>query len=192
MEWFGDSPPPDLDRQLVPFGSLFPLRAPGDAWRPTPRSAALLHATLGILADEVDDDVYRHGPDPVLAGREGRWSVLHRLPRETWTVVTAWRRSLANALDLLAADLEAGRLPFPRCLAEHHALHLGLTDAAEALATDPDLVAADNAHLPADPTDYDWHGCRRSLMTTRTTTGVPATAWFLPFPDVEPRGAGRQ
>jgi len=94
---------------------------------------------------------------------------------------------MAAALDNLIEDLERGALPFPRTVAEQHGLLLALTDAAAMLAEDPDLVAEDNATLPADPTDYDWPACRRHLLTTRDTGAADPADWFQPFPDVEPR-----
>ncbi|WP_406277446.1 hypothetical protein [Embleya sp. NBC_00896] len=89
------------------------------------------------------------------------------------------------AADDLIADLERGRLPFPRCPAEHHGL--AVADAEATLDEDPDLVADEAAGLPADPTDYQWNACRRYLLTTCRTPDEDPQRWFAPFPDVEPR-----
>ncbi|MET7299646.1 hypothetical protein [Embleya sp. NPDC005575] len=158
MDTADQSPSPD--RGDLPFATLFPPHLPGDPWRPTARTAALLHTSLSLLADEIDDDIRTHGDRPVEAGAEGSWSVLHRLPRSTWDGGTPWRRNMAAAVDDLIADLERGRLPFPRCPAKHHGLGLALADAEATLDEDPDLVADEAAHLPADPRVRDrWRPC---------------------------------
>lgn len=185
MDTADDSPTPDRDD--LPFAALFPPRAPGDSWRPTSRTALLLHTSLSLLADDIEDDITTHGERPVEPGTEKSWSALHRLPTSTWRAGTAWRRLMAAAVDELIADLEQGLLPRPRSTAEHHALDLALADAAATLAEDPDLVADEAVGLPAEPSDYEWTVCRQHLLATRPTSAADPERWHAPYPDAQPR-----
>ena len=59
----------------------------------------------------------------------GFWMILDRLPEQTWHLPAWWRRQLARAFDDLALDVEAGRLPRPRCVAEEAALVIAVAGA---------------------------------------------------------------
>ncbi|WP_405010766.1 hypothetical protein [Kitasatospora sp. NBC_01539] len=193
------------------FAELFPLDGEdGDAgdWTLTPRTACLLHTQLIALADAAYDDLDEHEDDPVTDGDEPDWAVFFRLPRRTWTLHRAWRRTFARALDDLAEDLALGEWPLPRCLAEDVALRLALADARSLLGAQPESVADMMGDLPADLYDYDWDGCADELFgvygpedgdpdletADRTDDMLAAThpeGWFLAYEDSEERDPQR-
>ena len=88
----------------------------------TPRQRESLRTHLWVNADNTYDDVEEHGDHPVDYDSAGLWMILDRLPEQTWHLPAWWRRQLARAFDDLALDLEASRLPRPRCVAEEAAL----------------------------------------------------------------------
>ncbi|MFI6443979.1 hypothetical protein [Kitasatospora sp. NPDC050543] len=195
------------------FAELFPLDSDAEEgggigdWTLTPRTACLLHAQLLGLADAAYDDLEEHDGEPVLDGEDHEWGVFGRLPRRTWQLHRAWRRSMARAFDDLADDLALGEWPLPRCLAEDLALRMALTDARALLGAQPESVADMMGDLPADLYDYDWEGCLDELFgvygpeeapdldaSRRTDDLLAAThpeGWFLPYEDAEERDAQR-
>lgn len=166
---------PDDD---VPFGTLFPARAPSEPWYPTARTAALIHVTLSLLADDIDDDVVTFGDAPV-TDAPTLHSALHKFPEATWTADSAWRLSVAAVADELASALERGELPAPKSTAAWHILRVALNDAETDLAEDPDRIAAESMHLPADPLDYAWDDCRTNLLSGKPVPDEhDLTTWF--------------
>ena len=163
----------------------------------TPRTADLLFAALTVLADEAYDDVAEFGDEPVGSGDGIEWSVFAMLPRGTWRAGAHWRRKFARACDDLAGDLAAGRLPVPRCEAEHMAVHLAIEDAPDYLPDRDGTVDPAHEALPVTRWDYDWHGCAELLCSGRrvvvvyVTAGSDDAAWFDWFDGAEPRDPGR-
>lgn len=197
------SPRAPGEPELPPFERLFPVldHDCDDACPAThivPRTADLLFTTLVVLADEAYDDVAEFGDEPVGSGDGIEWSLFAMLPRGTWRATADWRRRFARACDDLAADLAAGQLPVPRCLAEHLAIQLAIEDAPDYLPNrDGGDDSVDLAHegLPVTRWDYDWDGCARVLCARRRVivlvVAEPEAAaddtWFDWFDDVEPR-----
>ena len=201
-------------RSAPPFAELFEPDPDPVGWWLTPRTAALLHQELSLLADQAYDDVETLGEEPI--GREAAASllVLGRLPEITWRQGAGWHREMARAFDDLAGDLAAGRAPLPRCHGEEVALHLGLREAVEALR---DIDELDDlvADLPAHPQDYDWSLYEEVLfqdhdvllLYERDVDGIEdpdddlnrasgigdlrPSAWFRTFDNAEPRDPSR-
>jgi hypothetical protein len=193
--------------ELPPFARLFQIEDHycGDGCPPTyltPRTADLLYAALTVLADEAYDDIAEFGDEPVGRGDGIEWSVFAMLPFPTWTESVDWRRKFARACDDLAGDLAAGRLPAPRCEAEHIALQLAVQDAPNYLPNRDGTGDPAHEALPATRWDYDWEGCIELLCTKRRlmlvyvaepegNDGATADAWFEWFPTAEPRDPDR-
>lgn len=168
----------------------------------TPRQRELLRTYLWVNADNTYDDVEEHGDQPVEYS-SGWWMILDRFPADTWDLPGQWRRQLARAFDDLALDLEAGRLLYPRCIAEEVGLVLAISDAQGALMDDE--YGDDVAALPVTPGDEDWTSATAALVgsphigwhlspgdTPVWVADVPASAtWFDPFEGFEPRPALR-
>jgi hypothetical protein len=151
------------------FAALFPLcRCAGEfcdacaGFQLSPRTAAALWAVAQILADQAYDDVEEHGDAPVL--EDGDWAVFGRYPRISRTQDAVWRRRAARSFDDLAADLEAGQRPHPRCPAEEMALHLMLVVVAAAVADGWTGVEDYLAELPAHPDDFNWDEASEDLF----------------------------
>lgn len=169
----------------------------------TPRQRELLRTHLWVNADNTYDDIEEHGDRAIDTSSGCWWALLDRLPSQTWELPTWWRRQIARAFDDLALDLEAGRLPYPRCIAEEVALVLAASDAQAALMDRE--YAEEVAALPETSTDGDWASAVHALVgighidwvlspgdTPEWTTEPPAAAsWFEPFEGAEPRPAGR-
>lgn len=152
----GVQTPPD-------FGALFSCCTCGkdscdrcSGFQFTPRTAAVLWAALQILADAAYNDVEAHGDDPV--ADERAWQIFGEYPRITYRQDAVWRRQAARSFDDLAADLEAGHRPLPRCPAEEMALHLALDEAPD-LPGDEDPIAQLVDRLPRHPADFAWDMC---------------------------------
>ena len=181
-----------------------------DDWQLTVRTAAVLHAALAALADQLYDDAADVASRPIISGQTDLMA-LDRLPRACWTQNEQWRRRLARAADDLAGDLEAGSEPMPRCTAEEVCLHLALQDAEDVVDDLPGWVL----RLPAHDDDYDWDTCDDVLFQDHDvrmlfdpqcdgiedpdaelgkdlrTVNLHPRDWFTPFPDVRPRDPGR-
>lgn len=169
----------------------------------TPRQRELLRTHLWVNADNTYDDVEEHGDHPVDDATAGFWMILDRLPEQTWHLPAWWRRQLARAFDDLALDLEAGRLPRPRCIAEEAALVIAVAGAQAAMMDGQydDQVAA----LPEAAGDPDWQAATEALTGTHhlawtMTPGdwpewlgdqPPSTSWFDPFDGAETRPPAR-
>lgn len=155
---------PDLSR----FADLFPPVTDPDDWNLTSRTAAALSACLVVIADQAYDDVITLCDAP--ADNDRGWGVFNRLPRLSWNQPASWRRQVARAADDLAADIEAGDWPEPRCTAEELVLHLALQDAPSTIELAEDAAAADGTEpwitrgLPPHPDDYDWEQCADLLF----------------------------
>lgn len=168
----------------------------------TPRQRELLRIHLWVNADNVYDDVEEHGGRAVEDG-SGWWMILDRLPKETWALPAWWRRQFARASDDLALDLEAGGLPYPRCVAEEVALLLAVSVAQAALMDGE--YGDDVAALPATAGDQDWQSATNALEGTGHTDwqlspgdapewlgeAPAATTWFDLFAGAEARPARR-
>ncbi|WP_301123005.1 hypothetical protein [Mycolicibacterium fortuitum] len=170
--------------------------------RLTPRQRELLLTYLWVHADDVYDDIEEHGGQSVQPS-SGWWSILDRLPEVAWESPVSWRQQMARAFDDLALDLEAGRLPYPRCVAEEVALVLSMAT-AQAVWMDGqygDEVAA----LPVTAGDGDWASATDVLVGNRHVAWElspgDAPVWLGDVPDpgtwfdlldgLEPRPAGR-
>ncbi|MFF8768332.1 hypothetical protein ACF07Q_27780 [Nocardiopsis dassonvillei] len=160
----------ETERGTFPdFAKLFPLSDGGcdcdkdecpdcESWTLTPRTADILHSALSMMADEAYDDV-KNGDRPV-AGKDDSWMFFGTLPRVTWQMSAQWRRLMARACDDLAGDLEAGRQPRPRCLAEEVALFLALENEVQVhLEMTQDREDEDHEALPKHRDDYTWDFC---------------------------------
>lgn len=168
----------------------------------TPRQRELLRTHLWVNADATYDDVEEHGDHPV-DDSAGLWMILDRLPEQTWHLPAWWRRQLARAFDDLALDLEAGRLPHPRCVAEEAALVIAIAGAQAAMMDGQydDEVAA----LPETAGDQDWPAATNALignphLAWTMTPGdcpewsgdlPPSTSWFDPFDGAQTRSPAR-
>ncbi|MGW3183173.1 hypothetical protein ACWDD9_28255 [Kitasatospora sp. NPDC001119] len=214
------APRPELAptaEKLPDYADLFPLTSAGDDeenhWQLTPRTAAVLHSALSVLADQAYDDADELGDDAVQTDEDGTWGVFGRLPRLTWKQDYQWRRAFARSCDDLATDLEAGQWPEPACPAEEMALHLALADAPFTRELIEDLPK--HQALPSHDDDYDWDACVDLLFqdtdilmlfsahldgiedpddTANQAMGIgdmcPA-AWFTPFDNVQARDPKR-
>lgn len=131
-----------------------PGPGPGDD-RPTltPRQRRLLAVLSTLYADETYDDIEAIGDEPITAGAEHSVGVLDLFPPATWDRDLTFRRGLARAIDDLAADLDAGGDPEPRCTAEEMALHLVLRRASG--SEDGELAHLLDGIAP-HPNDHDW------------------------------------
>lgn len=196
--------PCSCDRSSCPRCSGFQLTA---------RSAAVLWRTVTTLADQAFDDVLEHGDLPV--GEGTTWMVFDELPRSTWEQDAVWRRQFARSLDDLAGDLEAGRAPFPRCLAEAWALRLAILYAEAAVKDDWAGLDDQFSDLPECPNDLDWmtvadfllpddgllplytnhragrDGFKGDQVKKHREEKSSQAAWFVPSGGLEPRDPRR-
>ncbi|MEV6527660.1 hypothetical protein AB0M43_37630 [Longispora sp. NPDC051575] len=143
------------------FALQFPDVPGKSGWQLTLRTADVLHTALCTLADGAYNDIEAFGGAPVVEADD--WEVLGRLPRLAWNMDSGWRRRFARAADDLAADLESGTWPRPRCSGEELMLHLALADAPDLFA---DMIDGTDGHeaLPARRGDYDWAKCSEVLF----------------------------
>ncbi|OBI29059.1 hypothetical protein A5710_22685 [Mycolicibacter sinensis] len=163
----------------------------------------MLRTHLWVNADNTYDDVEEHGDQPVGEEAAGLWMILDRLPEQTWHLPAWWRRQLARAFDDLALDLEASRLPRPRCIAEEVALVIAVAGAQAAMIDGQFDQHVDT--LPATAGDEDWQAAVDALISIRHVDwemapgetpdwrGVipPPTGWFNPFDGIETRSVER-
>ncbi|RPE38854.1 hypothetical protein EDD90_1787 [Streptomyces sp. Ag109_O5-1] len=156
----------------------------------TPRTAFVLHRQLRDLADKTyraayDPDFWEHSV-PVSAGTQSDWFLLH----------------CARAYDDLAADLLAGGIPEPRCLAES-VLFGYAVDGIGGFSIES--VHADEVYqtLPTSRFDYDWEFLANESglldVSDRAHDFLEADVaeedlwdeWFKPYTDVEARDTNR-
>lgn len=170
--------------------------------RLTPRQRELLRTYLWVHADDCYDDIEERG-ELVVGKSSGWWSMLDRLPKAAWACPASWRRQMARAFDDLALDLEADRLPYPRCVAEEVALVLSVAT-AQAIWMDEEY-GDDVAELPAAAGDGDWDVATNALVGNRHvgwhlspgdapvwTGDVPdPQMWFDLFDGFDPRPESR-
>ncbi len=146
------------------------------------------------------DDIDERGDAPVAVG--GWWYLFDRLPPCTYRQDVPWRRMVAQSFADLAADLEAGELPYPRTTAEQLALRLIISDAAEAHATGE--IGDEVALLDRDPRDGEWSAVVGGLMNARAVAAfydpqsvdawlklMPLDSWFTPDDPAYARGGER-
>jgi hypothetical protein len=152
----------------------------------TPRTAFVLHRQLRDLADKTylaahDPDFWEHSV-PVSAGTQSDWFLLH----------------CALAYDDLAADLLAGGIPEPCCLAESVLLGYAV-DTIGGFSIES--VYADEVYqtLPASRFDHDWPFLANESglldVNDRAHDFLEADVveedlwneWFKPYPNVKPR-----
>ncbi|MEB3065065.1 hypothetical protein [[Mycobacterium] zoologicum] len=165
----------------------------------TPRQRELLLTHLWVNADNAYDDIEEHGDQPVDEDSGRWWMILDRLPEQTWGLPAWWRRQLARAFDDLALDLEAGRLPRPRSVAEEVALVIAVAGAQAAMIDrqyNEDVEA-----LPAASGDEDWQTAIDALIGNQRVDWdmapgdspewvgeiPPPATWFNPFDNSETR-----
>jgi hypothetical protein len=196
------------------FEALLPSEETHDGeaggWLLTPRTAAVLHGQLEMLADRARDEAEDLGSAPVRSESQGGL-VFGALPPLTWQQGAQWRARFVRSFEDLADDLARGRWPQPRCPAEEMALHLALRHAASVLEDRPEAAEGQVAGLPVSAYDYDWGSCRDLffqdedilLLYDARFEGVedPETeinqelgigdyrpaAWFATFGNMEPR-----
>lgn len=156
----------------------------------TPRTAFVLHRQLRDLADKTylaahDPDFWEHSI-PVSAGTQSDWFLLH----------------CARSYDDLAADLLAGDVPEPRCLAESVLLGYAVDNIG---GFSIDSVHADEVYqtLPASRFDHDWpflaNESRLLDVSDRAHEFLEEDAveedlwdeWFKLYPGIEPRDKTR-
>jgi hypothetical protein len=135
---------------------------PDELERPTARQAALLHACLGLMSDEVGFDIERYRGVAVTFDNREEWWRLSGLPIATWRQKSAWRRRFRACIDDLISDLEAGDAPIPRCVGEEVALRLAIEEALHRDAEEIRVWEIDK--LPADPVDGDWDNVVQTLF----------------------------
>ena len=166
--------------------------------RLTPRQRELLRTYLWVHADDTYDDIEEHRDQPVKES-SGWWSILDRFPEASWECAVPWRRQLARAFDDLALDLEAGRLPYPRCVAEEAALVLSVAT-AQSMWMDGQYGEEVSA-LPETAGDRDWESATDALVGNRHLSwqlspgeapvwlgDIPdPVTWFDLFDGLEPR-----
>jgi hypothetical protein len=125
----------------------------GQGFQLTARTAAVLNTAACQLADFAYDDIEHHGDAPVTD--DGEWAHFDRYPRVTRRQDALWRRQAARAADDLADDLESGRWPTPRCIAEEMLLQLIVED-ARAMLADDGYITELTRDLPTHRDDYDF------------------------------------
>lgn len=201
------------------FAELFPL---GDEssereqpWCLTPRTAALLHASLAALGDIAYVEIEKGGNTPVLVEERQGWAFFSRLPRVSWRQEAEWRRRMARSCDDLVDDLERGERPVPRCNAEGLVLHLAVRDAAAECDDEPEAVEEWVSGLPTHSDDFAWEAAEEALsrgsdilqLYRPEADGIEDPdskenqqldlgdlrphVWFQPFASAEPRDPGR-
>jgi hypothetical protein len=156
----------------------------------TPRTAFVLHRQLKGLADKTyfaayDPNFWEHSV-PVSAGTQSDWFLLH----------------CARAYDALAADLLAGGIPEPRCLAESVLLGYAVDNIG---GFSIESVYADEVYqtIPASRFDYDWEFLANQSglldVSDRAHDFLEADVveedlwdeWFKPYTNVEARDTTR-
>lgn len=156
--------------ETLDFVSLFPLCRCGledkcdkcGAFQLTPRTALALRHVAYLLADFAYDDVEQHGDDPV--EDRNQWALFDEYPPITAHQDAVWRRQAARAFDDLAADVEHGVWPQPRCPAEEMALYLTINYAEDLAADEDGPIARSFGGLPEHPDDLDWVMARECLL----------------------------
>jgi hypothetical protein len=190
----GEEPADDETLGSPNYANLFPLRhTRSNAWQFTPRTAYVLDALLTQLSAEAaaGADVLK---DTVLREEDRAGGGLFAaLPRATWAQGYFWRRDFAHRMYDLTADIAAGKVPRPRCVAERVALDLAL-DRARAYTQGLAGTTPAYDELPAHRHDA-WDSVDQALRATDhpTAEGLPLlwrTApdhWFIPFTKSQPR-----
>lgn len=133
----------------------------GTGWQLTGRTAAVLRLALSELSDRAWQEMSALDGDALEPRATGLFA---RLPRITFRQPRPWRRQMARCLDDLAADIEAGQWPLPRCTGEEMALHLAIDHAAQLTGDRPHRVARAIADHPRHVDDFDWEGCSNLLF----------------------------
>ncbi|MEV0956983.1 hypothetical protein AB0I97_14025 [Streptomyces sp. NPDC049951] len=152
----------------------------------TPRTAFVLHRQLRDLADKTylaayDPDFWEDSV-PVSAEAQSNWFLLH----------------CARAYDDLAADLLAGGIPVPHCLAESVLFGHAVNSIG---GFNIESVCADEVYqtLPASRFDHDWEFLANEsglldvserahdFLETDVAEEDLWDEWFKPYTDVEPR-----
>jgi len=198
-------------RQTAQFAALFPTQPceageDGGRGRPvlTPWQASHLHAALLLLGDHIrTDELPTHGEWVHVDGESGSGYLTELPPMILEGRPRGWWEHLVVAFYDLAADLEAGALPVPCCIAEDVVLAVALDWARE---TGHDMDEAFHADvLPCSPFDDDWRRAgrlvgHRDLFDERVGRRVlkegPADPrhpgrWFEPLAGQPPRDPAR-
>jgi hypothetical protein len=202
------------DANNADFARLFPMHEGVKEWQFTPRTAYMLCVALCVLSDEAYDDVERNGGRPITDPGSDEWLLFDRLPRTSWQEDVLWRRQIARAAGDLADDLEPGKWPLPRCVAEELLLHLAIDNADGHVRAHADSDE-EFVSLPTRRCDFEWKECgerlfqdsdvlflyeerldrigdHRSCLNKQLRRGDSRPQnWFEPFSDVEPRNPKR-
>lgn len=183
------------------FADLFPRPTNPDEFWLEPRTASMLHLGLGMLGDELTDDLKTFKRNSATAFEDALW--LHRLPRFTWGQNKLWFEGLARSAFALMADLENGDIPYPRSLAEEIVLHFGI-EVADGILGDENLMAKDAAYQALPPAEEVFEPDSLEFMLFQDTDfllifslrfdGIELAAqnfrpeaWFDWFANAEPR-----
>jgi len=130
-------------------------------WQLAGRTAAVLRLALQELSDQAWQEVSALDSEVLKPRAAGLFA---RLPRITFHQARPWRRQMARCFDDLAADIEAGQWPLPRCTGEEMALHLAIAQAKRLPRDRPHRVAQAVADHPRHADDFDWEGCSNLLF----------------------------
>lgn len=166
----------------------------------TDRQRELMRIHAWVCADGAYDDIEERADDPV--DQTEWWNLFDQLPECTYNESALWRRQMARSFDDLAEDLDAGRLPRPRTMAEQLALMIVIVHASAALSDAE--YGEDVAGLPTHPRDSDWETVSDGLMDDRDAEAFyqpssaaqwlqvfPCDTWFTPRRGEVPRDTSR-
>jgi hypothetical protein len=143
-----------------------------------PPFVAGLLATAGrMLALLAYRDAFALGDRPLnRRSAKNKATVIAHLPTACDRQDRAWRLAWARCLDDLAGDLEAGRVPLPRCTGERWALQV-IADRAPYLLACSDAELTDlGVPVPVDEQDYRppyWDGVVEEFLFNDAEYSIP-------------------
>jgi hypothetical protein len=195
-------------QQTAQFAALFPTRQRegGSRGGPvlTPWQASHLHAGLLLLGDQIRSEELPEHDEQVHVDVDEQAGYMAELPPMILRGrARGWWEHLVVAFYDLAADLEAGALPVPACVAEDVVLAVALDWARETGHDQDDVFHADV--LPPSSFDDDWRRVDRLVghrelfdepVGRRILKQGPANPchpdrWFEPLPGQPPRDPAR-
>jgi hypothetical protein len=180
-----------------------------------PFAAGLLAVAGRQLAVLAYRDAFVLGDKPLSRrSAKAKATVFAHLPAECDRQDRAWRLAWARCLDDLAADLEAGRAPLPRCTGERWALQVMADRAAHLLACSDAQLAELGVAVPDDAGGYRppyWDGVVEEFVVDDAPYSIPEARagdddepgeepdggweappyWFSPYGIAAPRPADR-
>lgn len=134
------------------YATLFSVdgREDYDAWFP-PRTALAVARALSNCDLLARMDLEERDGENI---EPGRAYVLDYFPPITFRLSQEWRMRAVDCFRDLEDDIDAGRVPYPRCMGEQIALWITLDFAESALKDDGERSGAEK--LPKTERDYDW------------------------------------